>query len=167
MDDKAHVGGVFHCKIIGKDGVVKDEWDAPNLVPATGLNHILNVTFAQTAVHSLWYVGAMANYTPIDATNMTNIAANEVAAYSEGTRPLFVPDGATSTKSLSNSASPATFTCNANGTSVYGLFICSSNTKTSSTGTLLAAARFASTKTLDSGDELVAVYTFGAADDGV
>lgn len=168
MKSTATVGGVFDVFIRNKlTGEIRDREQVHNLVTTTGLNHILNDLFTQASHISNWYVGELGNYTPVAGTTMTNISANEVTAYDEATRQAYTPNGASTAGSISNSSAPATFTCSTNSTSVYGLFICSSSTKGGSTGTLLAAALFASAKSLDDGEELVATYTFGAADDGV
>lgn len=163
---RAKVGGVFDVYIHNKaTGETREHERAENLVPTTGLNYVVNGAFGQTAQISTWYVGELGNYTPVPGTTMTHIAANEVTAYDEATREVYTPNAAATTGSISNSSSPATFTCSTNSTSVYGLFLCSSSTKGGSTGTLLAAALFASAKSLDDGEELVCTYTFGAADD--
>ena len=73
-------------------------------------------------------------------------------------------------KSVSNSASKATFTMNANGTTVGGLAIYTgtgASTKGAATGTLVCAAPFTlGNKTLDSGDSLQVQWTLSGADNG-
>lgn len=168
MKDTTAVGGVFDVFIRSKrTGEIRDREQVHNLVPTTGLSHVINSTFGQAAQIASWYVGELGNYTPAVGTMMANIAANEVVAYDEATRQAYTPNAAATTGSITNSNAPATFTCSTNSTPVYGLFIASGASKGSSSGTLLAAALFSSVKTLDDGEELVATYTFGAADDGV
>jgi hypothetical protein len=62
---------------------------------------------------------------------------------------------------MTNSASRASFVFNATKT-IYGAFLISNSTKGGTTGTLFSAARFATAKSVESGDELLLTYTFTA-----
>ncbi len=63
---------------------------------------------------------------------------------------------------MTNSASKATFSINAT-TTVYGIFCTTNSTKGGTTGTLISATDFASSKGADSGDTLEVTYTVTAA----
>jgi len=160
---KLRVGGVFHCQHV-RNGEVIDEWDQPNLVVNEGLDKLLSVMFNAGTQISTWYLGLFeGNYTPTSTVTAATIAADatECTAYDEAARPEY-NEAAPSSQSITNSANRATFTFNASK-SVYGAFLISNNTKGGSTGTLFSAARFSSSKSVVSSDELLLTYTFTAA----
>lgn len=155
--------GEYHGQII-RDGAVIDEWIDKNLVVNEGLNSMLNVMFHSAAQITTWYVGLYeGNYTPVATVTAATIAsaATETTAYTQTARPEFV-EAAAASQSITNSANRATFTFNDTKT-VYGAFLVSTATKSGTTGTLFSAARFASSKAVVSGDELLLTYTFTAA----
>jgi hypothetical protein len=157
------VGGIFTGQIV-RDGQIIDEFDAPNLVVDQGLNHILDTVLHGSTQVGTWYLGVFeGNYTPVAALTAAAIAgaATECTAYGEATRPAYDEAGAAA-KVVTNSASKATFTFNATKT-LYGAFIISDNTKGGTTGTLLAASKFAAPKGVVSTDQLLLTYSFTAA----
>lgn len=159
---KLLVGGKYHGQIIRK-GEVIDEWEDDNLVVDEGLNNLLNVYFnAQTQITS-WFLGVFeGNYTPVASVTAATIAsaATECTAYASATRPAY-DEAAASAQSITNSASRASFVFNATKT-IYGAFLVSNSTKSSTSGTLFSAARFATSKAVVSSDELLLTYTFNA-----
>lgn len=157
------VHGHYHGTIIRANGEI-EEFDAPNLCVDEGLNSLLNIEFDAATQISTWYMGLFeGNYTPVAGVTAATIAAaaTETTAYNETTRRQFVP-AAASAKSISNTASPGTFTFNAAKT-LYGAFLISDNTKGGTAGTLFSAAKFPSTKTVGIGDQLLLTYTFTAS----
>jgi hypothetical protein len=84
---------------------------------------------------------------------MTTLLANGseiTTAYSESTRPLFVPDSI-SNGLYANYGSPAEFNFTSSAT-VRGGFITSGSAKGNSTGLLLSAALFSSARTVAAGE---------------
>jgi hypothetical protein len=77
------------------------------------------------------------------------------------TRQAYV-EAAAAAKVTTNAASKATFTFNATKT-LYGAFLISDSTKGGTSGTLLAAAKFAAPKGVVATDQLLLTYTFTAA----
>jgi hypothetical protein len=157
------VGGKFTGQII-RQGEVIDEFEDKNLVVNEGLNSLLNVMFNAATQITAWYLGVFeGNYTPVAGLTAATVtsASTECTAYASATRPAY-DEAASSAQSTTNSASRASFVFNATKT-IYGAFLVSNSTKSSTSGTLFAAARFASAKNVDSGDELLLTYTFGAA----
>lgn len=157
------VGGSFIGQII-RDGKIIDEFEDHNLVVNEGLNHMLNVEFNGLTQVTTWYVGIFeGNYTPVAGVTAATIASasTESTAYTSASRPEYVEATATA-QSITNSASRASFVFNATKT-IYGAFLVSSNVKSGTTGTLFSAARFAASKAVESGDELLLTYTFSAA----
>ena len=151
----------FICR--DADGNVKWTDHIDNLVTNEGLNHLLDVTLSGATQDTTWFVG-LTDGTPTAAAGDT-LASHagwvEVTAYDEANRVAWV-DGGVSSQSVSNSASPATFTISANGTTVGGAFLAGVNTGTS--GTLYAVGAFsAGDKSLDDNDTLDVTATFTAA----
>jgi hypothetical protein len=137
----------------------------PNTVVNEGLDHILSVIFNSGTQVTTWYVAIFeGNYTPQSTDTASNIASNstESTAYDEATRVEWV-EAAPSGQTVTNSANRATFNINATKT-IYGAFLISDNTKSGTTGTLMAASRFSASRNVVSGDDLLITYSFSAAD---
>lgn len=157
------VGGVFTVEHV-RDGKVIDMFDVPNLVTNEGLNHILDAVFAGATQVGTWYVGLFeGNYTPVATVTAATItaASTECTAYDEVTRVAY-NEAAASGQSITNSANKATFTMNATKT-VYGAFLVSASAKSATSGTLMSAARFGSSKAVVDDDQLLVTYTFNAS----
>lgn len=158
-------GQIFTCgKYIGeirRQGKIVDTFEFDNLVTDEGLNHLLDVALAAGSQITSWYLGVFeGNYTPVAGDTAAGIAAasTESSAYSGGVRPAWTP-GAVASKTVSNSASRASFTFSASKT-IYGAFMISSAVINGTSGKLLSAARFSSSKSVQSGDELLLTYQF-------
>lgn len=157
---KVSVQGVYHGQII-RDGKIIDEFEEKNLVVNEGLNSLLNINFMGATQITSWYLALFeGNYTPVATVTAATIvaAATETTAYTASTRQLYVGVSST-TQSMTNAASRGDFIFNASKT-IYGAFLVSNSAKSATTGTLFSAARFASAKTVASGDELLLTYTF-------
>lgn len=161
------VGGKFAFELV-RDGKVVDVWEDANLIVNEGLNHILGAVFNAGTQVTTWYVGLFeGNYTPVAADVHAGAGgfatvATECTAYTEAGRQEYV-EAAPSGQSITNSASKATFSINATKT-IYGAFLASVSTKGSTgAGTLMAAARFASARSVQNGDQLLITYTIAAA----
>lgn len=157
------LGGRFHVDHI-RAGEKIDEFEFPNLVVNQGLNHILDVVFHGATAVSPWYLGLFeGNYTPVATVTAATItaASTECTAYDEATRQAY-DEAAAASQSITNSASKATFTMNASKT-IYGAFLISNSAKSATTGTLLAAGRFGTSKSVDDDDQLLLTYTFNAS----
>jgi len=160
---KTLIGGVFEGQLIRK-GKVIDEWRDHNLVVNEGLDALLNIMFHGSTQITTWYIGLFeGNYTPVATVTAATIvaAATECTAYTQSTRQAY-DEAAASSQSITNSASRATFTFNASKT-IYGAFLVSLATKSGTTGTLFSAAKFSTSKSVESGDELLLTYNFTAA----
>lgn len=140
-----------------------------NIVVNQGLDELLNQTLAAQAQITAWYVALFeANYTILATTTAANFTANatESTAYSESVRQTWTPNGVSSSQSVSNSSSKATFSINAPKT-MYGAALLSSSTKSGTSGKMYAGGQFASSRAVISGDSLLVTATFSSADDGV
>jgi len=159
LDGSMPVMGVFELehrrngKLIGRD-------IASNIVTTEGLNHILSTVVAGGSAVSPWYIALFeGNYTPVAGLTAATFTASatECTAYDEAARVAYV-EGTPSGGVIDNSASRAVFTMNATKT-IYGGALLSVSTKSSTSGTLLAAARFSSSRAVVDDDELSVRYS--------
>ena len=160
---KLIVGGKYLGQII-RDGRVIDEWEDDNIVVNEGLNSLLNIMFFSGTQITAWYLGLFeGNYTPVSTVTAATItaASTETTAYASATRPAYTAVAAAS-QSETNAAARASFIFNATKT-IYGAFLVSNATKSSTAGTLFSAAQFASSKNVVNLDELLLTYTFNAS----
>ena len=159
-------GGIFSVYVKRADGTIDSEEEVHNIVVDEGVNHILESALAAGSTRvTAWYIGLMNDYTPVAGSTMTNLGStNEFQDYSEATRQAWTVPSTVTGKSMTNSASTATFTCDTDTSTVYGAFIAQSATKAETSSIALCAARFTSSKSLDTDDELVITYAFSADD---
>lgn len=109
-----------------------------NLIVNEGLDYFL----ANAVSSATLYVG-LTDGTPTPAagdTMASHAGWAEITAYDEATRQTWT-QGAVASQSVSNAASPATFTMNGTAT-VGGGFISTNNTKGGTTGTLFSVKAF-------------------------
>jgi hypothetical protein len=168
--ESASAKGVYKIQCHDKDGNLKWEDEAPNLVVNVGLQDMNAKYFTGSSYTAAWYIGlygAGASNTPAAGDTMSSHAGwTEVVAYSQATRPACtVGSPSTANPSVAtNSASPASFSINGT-TTVGGAFLTSNNTKSGTTGTLYSAADFSSPgdRAVVSGDTLSVTYTLSLA----
>ena len=139
--------------------------DFTNLVVNEGLDDNLDKYFKGSAYTAAFYVG-LTDGTPTVAagdTMASHAGWVEVEDYDEAARQTLTL-GTVASQSVDNSASKATFTINANSTTIGGAFVTTSSTKGGTTGTLYGAGAFsAGDKTLDDDDTLDVTVTLTAA----
>jgi len=139
-----------------------EAWE--NIVVNQGLNDLLDVTLSGATQDTTWFVGLITTDPPTVAaadTLASHAGWTEFTAFDETNRVAWVDAGASS-QSITNGASPAAFTINANGSTVGGAFLAGVNTGTG--GRLYAAGAFtAGGKSLDDNDVLSVTATFTAA----
>lgn len=162
---KVVVGGSFFHEV-RRDGDLIDSgmWDH-NLVVDEGLNHLLNVVLNNNTQTATWYVGLYKTaIAPAATWTAANIHSNATKAseFDETTLPEYVEASSTA-KSITNSASKATFTINATVT-INGAYLKSNSVKTvgDTTGILFAASQFSVARDLVALDELLITYTVNA-----
>lgn len=157
------VRGKYSGQII-RAGKIIEEFEDHNLVVNEGLNALNDIMFHGSTQITTWYLGLFeGNYTPVATVTAATIssAATETTAYTSSTRPEYV-EAASSSQVTTNSANRASFVFNAAKT-IYGAFMVSSPTKSGTGGTLFSASRFSSSKSVESGDELLLTYAFTAS----
>lgn len=159
---QAAVKGTWAVTIRDPQGnlIREDTWD--NLVADSGLNEMLSVTLAAGAQNTAWYVG-LTGGTPTAAASDTmasHAGWTEVSGYDEAARQAWTA-GAVASKSVSNTASKATFTITGDSTTIGGAFLASDSTKGGTTGTLYSIGAFSGGDvTLSAGSTLQVTATF-------
>ena len=168
IEDGAAAKGHYTILCFDKDGKLKWEDIAPNLVVNVGLQDMNAKYFAGSAYTAAWYIGLItgpgASTTIAAADTMSSHAGwAENTGYSNATRPAATFGTATTANPSvqTNSASPASFTINATST-IAGAFLVSNSTKGGTTGILFSASDFTSPgdRAVVSGDTLNVTYTF-------
>jgi len=162
MKSGIRLGGIFVAESFDKYGNLKWKDDAHNKVVNVGIQKILDCSFSGAAQVGTWYMGLMAS-TAITST-YTSTDISEATEISNANRPAYVETR--SGQTLTNNAAKSTFTIDADGTTVEGAFLISSNTIGSTAGLLMCGAPFSGgTKVGDSGDKIIVTYTFVGSDD--
>lgn len=168
--DSTSAKGVYKIQCHDKDGNLKWEDEAPNLVVNEGLQDMNAKYFTGTTYTAAWYLGVYgsgATNSPAAGDTMASHAGwTEVTAYSQATRPActFGTPTTANPSVATNSASPATFSINGT-TTIGGAFVTSNNTKGGTTGILYSAADFSAPgdRSVVSGDTLSVTYTLSLA----
>jgi len=168
--DSASAKGVYKVQCHDKDGNLKWEAEAPNLVVNVGLQDMNAKYFTGVAYTATWFLGLYgsgATNTPAAGDTMSSHAGwTEVVAYSQATRPActFGTPTTANPSVATNSAAPATFSINGT-TTVGGAFLTSNSTKGGTTGTLFSAADFSAPgdRSVVSADTLSVTYTLSLA----
>lgn len=157
--------GRWHFTARDVEGNIKWEDDIFNIVVDQGLNYLLDAGLANGTQITAWYLALISASPTVAAADVPTSHAGwtEVTAYDEAARLAWTA-GAVAAKSVSNSASPATFTISTNATSIGGAALMSVNTKGATTGSLYAAGAFTlGNKSLDDGETLDVTATFTQA----
>ena len=164
---KIKLKGIYIAECRDKYGNWKWQTEGRNVVTDTGITHILGRSLT-TGVSEIadWYLGLI-------NTSATNVASThtmgslsgwtESTLYSESTRPEWIKT--LSGQTVGNTGDKATYTIDADGTTIGGAFLCSSKPAGGSAGILMSAAAFGSKKVGDSGDKLELSYKIVGSDD--
>lgn len=167
FEEGARGGGVFHFQCFDKEGNLKWEDWAHNLVVNQGLKDMNDKYFSGSGYTATWFLGLI-NASPTPSYVAGDTAAlhsgwSETTAYSQSTRPAVTFGAATTADPsvISNSASPSTFSMNGTVT-VAGAFLISNSTKGGTSGVLFSEANFQSpgSRSVVSGDTLNVTYQF-------
>jgi hypothetical protein len=157
-------GGVFHFKCYDKDGKLKWEDTAHNLVVNEGLQDMNTKYFKGVTYSAAWYLG-LVNNSPsptYDATDTlaSHVGWNETTDYSGNRKAVTFGSATLADPSvISNSGSPAQFSITGTVT-VAGAFLASVDTGTS--GILFSVSTFQApgARSVVSGDTLSVTYEF-------
>lgn len=164
MREKIGAGGVFHFQCFDKDGNLKWEDWAHNLVVNQGLQDMNSKYFTGSSYSATFYLGLI-NNTPTPSYNANDTLAshagwNETSSYSGNRKSVTFGTATTADPSvIDNSASPAQFSMTGTVT-VAGAFLTTVATGTS--GILFSASTFQApgARSVVSGDTLNVTYQF-------
>lgn len=133
--------------VLNKRGEPEEYSD--NEVVGEALTYLLGAALYGSTPTSNWYIAIFSGDVTVQSTwNASNFASNatEITAYTSGTRPAWTPT-APAAGVISSFSAKTSFTANASIT-VRGAGVLSDSSKGSISGTLLAASRFATDKSL-------------------
>jgi hypothetical protein len=158
-------GGVYHVQCFDKDGNLKWEDKAPNLVVNQGLKDMNDKYFPGAAYTAAWYLGLVTG----PGSGTTFAAADTLASHAgwteftnySGNRGAVTFGAATTADpSVITNPSPVQFTITGAGGTVAGAFLASVNSGTS--GILFSESDFQSPgdRAVVSGDVLNVTYQF-------
>lgn len=162
------MGSLWDVECYGQDGKLK--WESRgnrNVMTNQGLDHVLNILFHGSAQIETWYVVPFENdYDPQASDTYASPGFEESTAYSETDRVVF--NGAEVLgQSVTNAANKATF--NVTDTKYFfgaalvgGGLSPAVKGDTEGGGTLLCAAKFASSKPCENGDTFKITATVSA-----
>jgi len=167
LQSRARGGGVFHFKCYDKDGNLKWEDKAHNLVVNVGLADMNDKYFSGSAYTATWFLGLVNNSPSPSYAAGDTMASHagwvESTDYTQANRPTVTFGSATvaDPSVIDNSGAVDVFTMNASVT-IAGAFLTSNNTKGGTTGILFSASTFQSpgARTVVSGDTLNVTYEF-------
>lgn len=158
-------GRYFHS-VNGKDEQVDE-----NLIPAEGILYLLGAGLGGVAPVATWYLALFsggatpaANWTAANfASNATEITS-QTEGYSGANRPAWTPTAAAA-GSISSETARSTYSIVATSTvTVTGAGLLSAQARGATTGTLVSASRFASSRTLNGGDSFQLGYAVTLTD---
>lgn len=149
---KANIAGHFDRWVNNEDHDV-----GYNLLVNEGMDLVL----VSGIVPNTFYIAPYSNNVA-PTTALTHLTApgtlGEATNYTESVRQTWVQD-AEASQAVTNSGTKAVFTTNTGGYTCWGAFMITSNTKSATTGTLLAAAQFSASRSLLATDTLTLQYT--------
>lgn len=129
---------------------------AENMVVTQGRDYLLNVGLKGNAAAVNWYIAPFSGDVTVQATWTAatfTASATEVTAYESATRPSWT-GGTVASGTVNSFAAKAEIKATSDAVVIRGAGMLSVSGKSATSGTLLAAARFPSTKTLDT-DEIL------------
>lgn len=149
------LGFIYEGELVDANGEVIRRFADKNLIPQSGINHVVGLIRGSAELVPNWYVGLYeGNFVPSSGTTAADLqaSAQESTAYSLTTRPEWTDsyDGVQLISNLDNRAEFA-FTASKR---IYGGFLVSSNLKGGNSGVLLSIARFSSPQDVPAGSTL-------------
>jgi hypothetical protein len=121
-------GAIFRVEHWRGDQMLASRVDE-NIVPDEFINYALDVALSGGTQLSSWYLALFSdNHTPAAGDTYATPGFTEADGYDEATRPAW-SDAGVSAKTITNSASKATFTMDGTDATIYGCALVSHNTK--------------------------------------
>ena len=171
FNEGARGGGTFHFQCFDKDGNLKWEDSAKNLVVNTGLQDMNTQYFKGVSYSAAWYIGlvqgpASGNTYAAGDTLASHSGWTEDTNYSGGNRATATFGTATTADPsvIDNSGSVAVFSITGT-TTVAGAFLTDVQSNSSTSGLLFSVSNFTGgDRAVISGDTLNVTYEFSLAD---
>lgn len=163
--ESARAGGVFTVQCFDKDGNLKWEETAHNLVVNEGLQYMNTQFFKGSGYTAAWYLGLVTgpgsgNTYAAGNTLASHAGWSENSSYSGSRKSVTFGTATTADPSvITNSASPSSFSMTGT-TTIAGAFL--TNVSSGTSGILFSVANFQSPgdRSVVSGDALSVTYTF-------
>ena len=171
FSESARGGGTFHFQCFDKDGNLKWEDAAKNLVVNVGLQDMNEKYFKGSSYTAAWYIGlvqgpASGNTYAAGDTLDTHAGWTEDTSYSGGNRATATFGTATTADPsvIDNSGSVAVFSITGTAT-IAGAFLTDVQSNSSTSGLLFSVSNFTGgDRAVISGDTLNVTYEFSLAD---
>jgi hypothetical protein len=171
FNEGARGGGTFHFQCFDKDGNLKWEDSAKNLVVNTGLQDMNTKYFKGVSYSAAWYIGlvqgpASGNTYAAGNTLASHIGWTEDTNYSGGNRATATFGTATTADPsvIDNSGSVAVFSITGT-TTIAGAFLTTIQANNNNTGLLFSVSNFTGgDRSVINGDTLNVTYQFSLAD---
>jgi len=158
MSESLRLSGYVIAECFGPDGKLKWRDEGENLIVDEGINHILDTAMSGDTQDTTYFVGLKDTGTPAGTWTLAT-GLTEINPYA-GNRIAWTEDNTAADESVSNAASPASFSINATDT-VFGAFLATVDTGTA--GVLIGAKDFAASQAVTSGDTLNVTYTINGS----
>lgn len=161
-NDFVKATAIWEFKCYDSEGNLKWEDIGKNLVVTEGLNYLLNTAFNSGTQDATWFIGLKNTGTPDAGDTLASHATWTENTNYTGDRQAFTLNGASTTGSISNSSSPASFAITSDAQTIAGGFLASDATGTA--GTLFNVKDFTGgDKSADNGDTLSVTLTITAS----
>lgn len=157
MEHNLKISQVYEVECYDANGKLKWDEEFENLVVTVGRNHYLDATLKTGNASPAWYVGLKNATAAIAGDTMSSKGFTELVPYSDANRPGWT-GGTIAAGSVDNSAAKAVFNISGSST-IDGAFMVDDNTKAGTTGILLGAGNFASSRSVLNGDTLNVTVT--------
>lgn len=156
------MSGVFRTRVNGGDEQID-----PNIVLYDGIDDILAVYFARSAQRTGFFIAPFSNDLDpppdLKAADFPTVMG-EFTHYTEVARPAWT-NGVVANQSVSNTASPARFSSDATGGTIWGAALTTASAKSATQGVMVCCARFDMARQLQSAtDKLDIEYEFVGKD---
>jgi hypothetical protein len=165
--------GNVHLKHTRGDQVLHNAWEPThNTFTTEGMNYLLEIIFGTTskAAAAIFYVGIFKNNVTPGLTDTAAAKLGAAGSYGEcqdadydspATNKPAYTIAAAGSGSCTNASAAASFTMNASIT-VYGAFLSTATAKTATTGYLMAAKKFGTSRAVIADDILAVTYVVTA-----
>lgn len=160
----------YKVECFDENGNLKWEENFHNLVTTQGLNYLLNTAFltnqADPAITytpiTAWYVGLKGSGAVASSDTLASHAGwSEITTYTTGggaVRDTFKGNALSSSGSINNSSSKASFTMNSSS-DIFGCFLCSVNTGGTGSDILYGVGDFVASRSVVTNDVLQVTVT--------